>query len=309
MKRFLTSLVSFTGVLLAVLIGSVFALPDNRLCNSMLGVQREKLDRLARLEGPRIIFVGGSNVGHGFDSSVVEKAFGRPVMNMGLHAGLGLIYHMRSIQDLVHKGDLVVVVPEYDMFADSCWGDAELLGMVSAIIPEHRKLLSFGQFCRLLLKAPQYGARKLMRFSALFESKKAHDDYNEQGDSLEWHKKKMRLPFPSLTKTVSRSQFTGQVMPYIEGFVASCRSRGASVVFLPPVYERTSYEHSKGFIEAIVESLAERQLPFIAAPIRYAFPDEEFADTNYHLNGRGVPRRVRYIAEDLKPKILASLNK
>src|SRR5574344_819753 len=173
----------------------------------------------------------------------------------------------------------------------------------------HRKLLSFGQFCRLLLKAPQYGARKLMRFSALFESKKAHDDYNEQGDSLEWHKKKMRLPFPSLTKTVSRSQFTGQVMPYIEGFVASCRSRGASVVFLPPVYERTSYEHSKGFIEAIVESLAERQLPFIAAPIRYAFPDEEFADTNYHLNGRGVPRRVRYIAEDLKPKILASLNK
>ncbi len=303
MKRFLTSVCVFSVLLVGLMAFSLFVLPDNHICNSMLGGQREKLTLLDKMEGPRIIFVGGSNVGHGFDSTVVEKAFGRPVMNMGLHAGLGLIYHLRAIEDHMREGDVIVVCPEYSMFTGDCWGDEELLAMVSAIIPEHRKLITNEHWLHLLDKAPRYACRKLCRLDTLFEPIKERIGYTSSGDQASPHSAE-RLPFPSGTKTIGSEAYTGEVLPYLNDFIASCEKKGVKVYLMPPVLERTSYEHMRGLIDRIDSELKKNGSPFIASPEKFAFDDDLFHDTQYHLNLRGIPLRMDEVIEALNPTIL-----
>lgn len=303
MKRFLISVCLFSLLLIGLIAFSLFVLPDNHIVNSMLGGQREKLALLDKMKGPRIIFVAGSNVGHGFDSTVVEKAFGRPVMNMGLHAGLGLIYHVRAIEDKIREGDVIVVCPEYDMFSGSCWGNEELLAMVSAIIPEHRKLISNEHWLHLADKAPRYACRKLWRLGTLFEPIKKRASFTSSGDQSGPHSSE-RLPFPSTTDFVGSGAYTEEVIPYLNDFVASCERKGAKVYLMPPVLERTSFEHMRGLIDKIALELKTNGTPFIASPEKFAFDDNLFHDTQYHLNLRGIPLRMQAVVEALNPTIL-----
>lgn len=303
MKRFLISVCLFSLLLIGLIAFSLFVLPDNHIVNSMLGGQREKLALLDKMKGPRIIFVAGSNVGHGFDSTVVEKAFGRPVMNMGLHAGLGLIYHVRAIEDKIREGDVIVVCPEYDMFSGSCWGNEELLAMVSAIIPEHRKLISNEHWLHLFGKAPRYACRKLWRLGTLFEPINETTRYTSSGDQS-GPRSSERLPFPSIERTIGPESYTEEVIPYLNDFVASCERKGAKVYLMPPVLERTSFEHMRGLIDKIESDLKTNGTPFIASPEKFAFDDDLFHDTQYHLNLRGIPLRMQAVVEALNPTIL-----
>lgn len=303
MKRFLTSVCLFSLLLVGLMAFSLFVLPDHRIVSSMLGGQREKLSLLDKMAGPRIIFVAGSNVGHGFDSTVVEKSFGRPVMNMGLHAGLGLIYHMRAIEDKVREGDVIVICPEYDMFSGSCWGNEELLAMVSAIIPEHRKLISNEHWLHLADKAPRYACRKLWRLGTLFEPIKIRASFTSSGDQSGPHPSE-RLPFPSIERTIGSEAYTDEVMPYLNDFIALCGSKDAKVYLMPPVLERTSFEHMRGLIDKIESELKTNGTPFIASPEKFAFDDDLFHDTQYHLNLRGIPLRMQVVVEALNPTIL-----
>src|SRR5215212_5179389 len=74
-------------------------------------------DRLIRdTPSPKIILVGGSNLAFGIDSHMLEDSLGVHVVNMGLYAKLGLRYMLAQVKPYIRKGDLVLVVPEYDQF-------------------------------------------------------------------------------------------------------------------------------------------------------------------------------------------------
>lgn len=304
MKRFVVSCCIFVLLLLVAVIGTTFVLPDNHICNSMLGAQRLKLTHLSQISGPRIIFVGGSNVGQGFDSAVVEKAFNRPVKNMGLHAGLGLIYQLKAIQDLVHEGDLVVVTPEYDMFSGYCWGDDELVAMITAIMPEHCSLLTFQHWSHLLDKIPRYACRKLKRVITLFEPLHTPVAYNEKGDRIAPLGSK-RVPFQSCMSTVGEESYDDSAIPYIVDFVKGCHWKNAGVVFMPPAFEHTSYMHMRELISRIDKELKVIKVPFVVPPEVFAFDDEMFLDTPYHLNAQGIPLRMKRVVNALNKHVTA----
>ena len=69
----------------------------------------DKVDRLKSIEGPKIVLIGNSNVAFGFDSKVIEDATGMPVVNMGLHGGLGNKFHDDMMDYNVVAGDIYVV--------------------------------------------------------------------------------------------------------------------------------------------------------------------------------------------------------
>ena len=86
--------------------------------NEIVLVDQEKQAHIASLSGRKICFVGGSNLSYGLDSYRVQKHFGIPVANMGLHAGLGMNYMLYEVNLYVNAGDVVVLVPEYNQFID-----------------------------------------------------------------------------------------------------------------------------------------------------------------------------------------------
>src|SRR5258708_4132609 len=97
MKRFFlkAGILSF-AIILTVVIIILFLLPALRDPNDYLGASAEKEKRENSISRPKIILVGGSNLAFGINSEIIEKEFKMPVVNMGLHAGLGLEFTLNE---------------------------------------------------------------------------------------------------------------------------------------------------------------------------------------------------------------------
>ena len=69
----------------------------------------DKAARLRSVEGPKIVLIGNSNLAFGMDSQMLEEAFSMPVVNMGLHGGVGNVFNEQAARLNVTPGDIYVV--------------------------------------------------------------------------------------------------------------------------------------------------------------------------------------------------------
>ena len=69
----------------------------------------DKIQRLQNLNEAKIVLIGNSNVSFGFQSQLIEEAYNMPVVNMGLHGGLGNAFHEKMVKINVHEGDVYVI--------------------------------------------------------------------------------------------------------------------------------------------------------------------------------------------------------
>ena len=70
-------------------------------------------DRLAaETASPRCLILGGSSVWFGFQSGVLEKALGQPVINLGSHAEVPLEFQLWQAGRLARRGDTVLFAGE-----------------------------------------------------------------------------------------------------------------------------------------------------------------------------------------------------
>ena len=53
----------------------------------------DKMKRLESINEPKIVLVSNSNLAFGIQSDLIEDAFEMPVVNLGLHGGLGNAFH------------------------------------------------------------------------------------------------------------------------------------------------------------------------------------------------------------------------
>jgi hypothetical protein len=90
-------------------------------------VVKEKLaDSIS--SSPRVIFLGGSSALFGIDAQEVAAETGLPTMNMGLHAGMRLDRVLSAGEDVVRRGDVLVLPLEYDFYScdQKAWSDWQL---------------------------------------------------------------------------------------------------------------------------------------------------------------------------------------
>ena len=69
----------------------------------------DKVERLKGTQGPKIVLIGNSNLAFGIDSALIEEAFGMPVVNMGLHGGVGNAFNEQAARLNVDEGDIYIV--------------------------------------------------------------------------------------------------------------------------------------------------------------------------------------------------------
>lgn len=77
------------------------------------------------ISSPRIIFLGGSSTLFGIDASQVEKTSGMPAVNMGLHAGMRLERVLLIGEQVVRRGDVVILLLEPNFYScdENAWND------------------------------------------------------------------------------------------------------------------------------------------------------------------------------------------
>ena len=304
MRRFLVKACLFVVLLGGLLLSSCLFLYDPSAKLTMLGAQRSKLTQLDRLPGKRVIIIGGSGCGQGLLTSNLSVSLKRPVYNMGIHAGLGIIYQMSAVEQYIRQGDVVVLVPEYANFDGmGCFGEMELLMLVLDIIPEQKSLLTFTHWMHLLPVMPKYGADKIRRCIFSRKRKDASHDYDAYGDREDLALPSAHLPFPAANR-LSTKDFSIVAIDYIRHFKEVVSDKGAILLLFPPAYHQTSFLRRKSYIKRITEALDECGMPFSASPERYALSDELFYDTTYHLNYLGKQLRTKLMTEDICRVIL-----
>ena len=67
----------------------------------------------SHIRGRKIIFIGGSNLIFGVRADSLGRRVGLPVVNYGLHAGIGLDYAADRAAEIIGPGDIVILAPEH----------------------------------------------------------------------------------------------------------------------------------------------------------------------------------------------------
>jgi hypothetical protein len=298
-------------VLVAVTLGvAQVVIPPDR--EDYLAIINWKVKHLEETRPPRIVFVGGSNLAFGIDSTEIEKALGTTVVNMGMGFNMGLRFMLDLVEPRIGKGDLVVLVPEYNLFYGLFDGDERLLDVLE-LYPEGWKLIhSRQQWKNLVMNSFRHVKFKLNRVL----QQVGHEPdpacvycpqaFNDHGDlTAHLGKPGKDVSKMAFLKNASR-EVDGEAIEVINAFASRLIARGARVVFLYPSIPQPDYDERKAAIDRLHAALtAKMKVPQLSTPEDFVYPAGEFYDWVYHLNAEGRQKRTRSIIADLRPAVEA----
>lgn len=309
MKRFLLNILLLSGISIIILIAGLYVIPDKMVKYTILGALPEKHKHLESIPGKKIILIGGSNVSFGIDSKIISDTFHIPVVNMGVHAGLGLEFILNDIKNYIKKGDVIVLMPEYEHFyTDNYYGEMELVSYIFDVDKSAQKTIEPQQWQHLIKYLPTYSAKKIKNYIPSLLSKSSpvvdiyhKESFNEYGDAyLHWTLPNQ--PFLEAKQNTGKEQLNTIVIEKIKSFKQLANTNGCPFYIFPPVIDKISYDHQSTMINKITEELKNNQIAFEVNPLNYRYEKDLFFNSYYHLNKKGVEIRTLQFIQELKKK-------
>jgi hypothetical protein len=316
MKALLLKIALLT--LAVVLTGLVLAANDTRADdNSYVAAVLEK-DRLIRnTPSPKIIMVGGSNLAFGTDSRLMRDSLGINVINMGLYAKLGLRYMLAQVKPYIRRGDVILVVPEYDQFyGDYIEGD-NTLNTAMLYTPRDRIpdfIRSYSIVDVILRPRAEHARRTFLRAAAAAVGKEDlifppdtnpvynRHAFNEFGDAVAHLNREGKDPDSIYVGPLpSMKNFNPDAVEVLEDLYQTAVRNGARAYFLWPSYMDSAYAVNADAIRTLGRRISRgTHMPVVGQPGRFVFPKNYFFDTRYHLNARGREVRTQKMIELLR---------
>lgn len=281
-------------------------------------VLNDKVDRLMSVEGPKMVFLGASEMAFGLRSADVQAAFGMPVVNMGMHGSLGNVFEEELARLNVTPGDIYVL--DHLNYADGYnWGQTFNPVVMWTTVENQFRLWPLvwaeedGRAVRpaagMIEAFPAYIKNSLNRYFSLEKIGGPGEPYygpyiraafNEYGDNV--------YPRPQ-TGWVDDTMFQGQDAPTVGEHTAErlnelahwLEERGATLVITcnpiacgghtPPLEE---YEATQRELEEKLDC------PVISRYEDYMLGYEYFFDGINHLNDEGAALYTQQMIKDLR---------
>ena len=256
----------------------------------------KKRELLNKIPQPRIILIGDSNVGFGFNSKELMDSLGMNVVNLGLQGGLGIRFIVNTAFPFCKSGDIVVFSIGYDHFFNhqdcgrelatlvnmepeliAYLGDDELKGMMYNI-PASLRLKVIGGLTALIIGEEKYASASVYR----------SDAFNEYGDVVKhWGApNKDYYQLRNICKEWDEENFC-----FLIEQLKELERRSVKVILCPANIARTSYKNNDSGILLLNERLNQCGYGFIVHPAEMALDDRLFYDTPYHLTKEGVKQK------------------
>lgn len=149
----------------------------------------DKMKRLESISEPKIVLVSNSNLAFGIQSDLIEDAFGMPVVNLGLHGGLGNAFNERMPLFNITSGD-IIVISHLDYSDDDKISDPELALLTVENYFHYWKIFRLKDLPRIISALPRYSAKCLYRFFLKRDKAPsnptcyARNAFNEYGDNI-----------------------------------------------------------------------------------------------------------------------------
>lgn len=301
MKRFLTKLL--------MLPFAVFVLPLFLLVavcpqwtHSYNASFLDKMERLEKIQSPKIILVGNSNIAFGIQSDIIEAQVGMPVVNLGLHGGLGNAFHERMALFNIKKGDIVVIA-HLDYYDDDKILDSELALLTLENYFKYWKIFRAKDFPRLAGVFPKYAYKCLFRFLTRSDKEPreatcyARSAFNEYGDNVFPRDIEAGESGPELRHPM----LDGASVARINKFYDYCKARGADLAIAGapiicglPGFDLQEYIDFQNKLDRLAVC------PIISDFTDYVFDKKYFFASNLHLTNQGARLRSERLAKDLK---------
>jgi len=301
MKRFITNILIFSGLLfMVILLG--FLLPVTpRASESLLYAKVDKDRLLNDTNGPRIILVGGSNLSFGIDSKTIQDSLQLNPINTGVHAFIGLDYMMDNTIKYVKEGDVIILAPEYLQFYGSMvYGGEELLRTVADLGFSKIGDLNKNQLKNVSKFLLKYSFSKFKPTEYFgFEESDVYsvNSFNQYGDVFTHWVMEQRdfRPYETI-----KSDYNPHTIELMSDFRTAVEKKGASLFVTFPGYQASSYENNIANIKRVEKELIAHKFKLLGTPERYKIPDEMMFNTPYHLLKIGVDYRTKSLIEDFK---------
>ena len=264
----------------------------------------DKHHKAESIHSPKIIFAGGSNLAFGIDSKAIENEFKLPVINMGLHASLGLSFILNELKYTIRQNDIVFLSPEYFIENDGMY---DYKKNAAHFYPACRSYFNTNYF----IEGKEYVENQQRKFKNIFAEYKqdekglAYDStvynrkaFNDYGDVIN-HLDKIKPAALTSYHTLSYTKWKG--IPAINKFNEFARSKNVRFFFLYPGYAASEYKKNLAAINGLQVDMAKYlQVAILNSPIEFVYADSLFFDTVYHLNKEGRQKRTLQLMELFK---------
>lgn len=299
--RLLLRTLPFASVLLMLMLACWWWGPHVSRVDYLAGLNA-KHQRLRTLGSPKVIIIGGSNATFGLDSPLLEKAVCRPVVNMTIHASLGLRFMVDEMNEALGPGDIVIAPLEHSAYSKPLQdNDVHLLAVdftpeLLRFIPWWLRPKVLAGVLTMRVQAAWKvigGAWKDARPHAYFRG----DGFNEQGDLLP-HLELAAWPLTEQDhvkyhRDVIDPAFWRVMVPLAE----EVDRVGGRLILSWPAVAQTSYRPQR--CDSLSEALAGRGFKILGKAKDYVQPDTAFLETHYHLRALGRTKRTERLIQDL----------
>ncbi|HRE51996.1 MAG TPA: hypothetical protein PK339_11275 [Flavitalea sp.] len=301
-RKFLINVFSISTIV-AIIIGAGFFCTIDRA--SAAFSLRHKHGLLQEVEGPRIVFVGGSNLRFGLISQMVRDSLNMNTVNTGLLAGFGLKFIIDDITRYLKKGDIVALASEYHQFyGNAIWGTRQLAQAIN-ICPETIQFLNWRQVGVLVKALPgnNLGKLKATFKQAAFGTSpnirpyERYDGMNHDGETIAHWTEPSELWVPD---TLS-GNFNGEAIRIIKELnnYVTGPLQGKLLITFPP-YPECGYDVNRVAISRVENELKQQGVPLLGAAENYVFADSLFFNSSYHLGKDGAILRTNEFINNMR---------
>jgi hypothetical protein len=220
----------------------------------------------------KIVLIGGSSVGWGLSAELIEKALGIKTINLGHHAGFGLIDFQSFLMKNITKDDIIVFSPEWHFYIDPASFDKATLDNLIRYNQEYGVLLGNEDY---VFKS-YFSEIKLQILEPAIPSPYRYDCLNKNGDVVSQCSMKPTGLKPYTIDTTASTQID-QFPAYFQ-FLKSNKT-----IFVFPPTQQQVYNASGNFLNQIENKLRSKNYVVYDHVSDNVYPDSLFFDNEYHL--------------------------
>ncbi|WP_158413623.1 hypothetical protein [Fusobacterium perfoetens] len=288
-------------IYVTILFGILFyIIPDIETSYSLGHIDKMKL---LNKEGKKIVLLGGSNVGFGFNSNLIKEEFNEyTVINAGTRAGFGMRFSLKEISKKLKKDDILIIMPEYNHFSDDSkgYGGIDLLDIIK--YRKSIKNITIREIYYCILNIKSYFLNQINSgiSNKLYGKIFVYDrrGYNKNGDYIEHYK------FPIINnlkgQVIFMKKIDNSILTFFYKEKIKLEKNGVIVFFFPPVLQNSSANLSIKTLKEIEKKMKNNKTPFSDKIENYYLEDKYFYDTIYHLNKEGAKIRTEKVIKKLK---------
>lgn len=267
-----------------------------------------KLAIAEAVSAPRVLVVAGSGALFGLDSAILEQALGRPVVNLGVNAGVQSQFIRRYARQALKPGDWVVLPLEYPLYHD-----------------RHRTNLAFTSYwlSHPGIRRMEVSAVQLARLFWFTSLQRVVDGYaglpdgyrveglygphnlDERGDQINSEAARQEIWMREAVLNSPVHDYGAQASAlqanwdHWAALAQAIEAQGGCAVFIPPAMLDRPHYHvgvEREYYQGLPREARAQGLNFQGAPLTFMYPESSFFDTNYHLNAEARGQHSQRVA-------------